>query len=76
MNIDPQGISIKDWCDSMVHELDSFGPIPVLQGEEDWQQWAIDLYRYPGIAARNPPDPRGFDDFYTWARQFNLAVIL
>lgn len=76
MNIDPRGLTIKEWCDYMVDELIAYGQAPVLQSETDWQLWGQHVSQLPGIAAKNPPDPRHFDNFYDWAERFNLTVLL
>jgi hypothetical protein len=76
MNINPVGLSIKEWCDYMVDELVQFGQAPVLQDERDWQRWGQDICRLPGVAGFNPPNPGLFDNFYEWAERFNSAVPL
>jgi hypothetical protein len=76
MNINPVGLSIKEWCDYMVDELLQYGQVPYLQDELNWQDWGQELCNLPGIAGFNPPNPRFYDNFYGWAERFNSAVIL
>jgi len=76
MNINPIGMTVRDWCDWMVSELRQYGLVSVLDQERNWKQWAIRVSELPGLAGLNPPDPRGFDDFYEWANRFNGAVQL
>lgn len=76
MNINPAGLTIKEWCDFMVSELDAFGQAPILDDEADWRTWGQQVLLLPGLAAFNPPNPRDFDDFFEWASRFNAAVPL
>lgn len=75
MNINPIGMTIKDWCDIMVEELIDLGQAPYVQND-DWQQWGREVLRLPDVAAFNPPDPTFFDNFYEWAQRFNSTVLL
>lgn len=76
MNIQPVGLSIKEWCDYMVDELIQFGQAPQLIEEKDWQEWGSRVCAMPGVAAFNPPNSILFDNFYDWAERFNLTVSL
>lgn len=76
MNINPRGLTVKEWCDYMVDELMQYGQAPVIQDETDWQEWGQQICKLPTIAGFNPPDPRFFNNFYDWAERFNSAVVL
>lgn len=76
MNINPRDMPVKEWCDYMVDELLSYGQVPYLQDETEWQDWGQRICKLPGISGFNPPDPRFYDNFYDWAERFNSAVLL
>lgn len=77
MNIDPRGIPIREWCDSMVQELDGYGQVPELgEDESQWQVWAQNLMLLEKIAGNCPPNPMDYTDFYEWAQLFNMTVLL
>lgn len=72
--VDPRGLTVLDWTDSMVFPLiDSVRP-PKLENPEAWQSWALEVIQAPGIAQLNPPDPRFQDDWREWAIRFNETV--
>ena len=76
MNIYPRNLTVKQWCDFNVPQLATYGQVPFLVDETQWQLWGIEICKNPGIAAFNPPNPLFFSDFYDWAERFNSAVPL
>jgi len=72
--IDPRGLGVLDWTDSMVFPLiDSIRP-PRLNNPEDWRGWAFEVVQAPDIAQLNPPDPRLYEDWREWAIRFNETI--
>lgn len=72
--IDPRGMTVTDWCDTVTHTLRQYGPIPVLLTAESWPRWAVEVLQIPQVFKYSPPDPRGFDSWQEWAFRFNQAV--
>ena len=63
--IDPHGMTVLDWSDSVILALDSAWSIPRLDDEERWQDWGVTLLR--AFAQRAIPDPYEFTDWRDWA---------
>ncbi len=76
MNIDPRGLSVTDWCDAMVLQLDPYGTTPRLDDSSEWQDWASEVVQFSGIDKQSPPDPFDFTNWGEWAMRFNQAVTL
>lgn len=76
MTIDPRDMSVKEWCDYMVLELDVFGAAPILLDPDKWKDWARVVIEFPGVSKFGPPRPESFDDWRQWAIRFNQAVTL
>ena len=74
MSIDPRGLSLIDWADSMAHLLPSDLNLIRLDNEDAWHRWGANIIESPTIAAQSPPRPYNFDDWREWAFQFNLTV--
>lgn len=67
--IDPQGLSIQQWSDAVISDINTSWPLGVLQSEDAWQEWATGLVRAPELAQRVLPDPYGFSDWRAWAER-------
>lgn len=73
--IDPRGVSLFDWTDSMSFPLFDLGARPPrLDDESYWKEWALNVIENATIASKSPPDPRHFEDWREWAYRFNQAV--
>lgn len=65
--INPVGMSLRDWADSVVLALGSTWSFGALQDEAEWRDWAVGFVRAQPFAQRGPPDPYRFDDWREWA---------
>lgn len=68
--IDPRTVDLQFWADSVVFDLEQFGPIGRLENEAEWQDWGAGLIGINGISQRNPPSPYQYDDWKEWAIRF------
>jgi hypothetical protein len=69
----PYGLSLNDWADQVTYELQSAGPVPVLNGTE-WHDWAERLLELNPTLQQAAPSPQGFTDWQDWAARFVFAV--
>ena len=67
--IDPRGLTIQEWADAVIADLNTSWPLAVLRAGDDWQEWATGLVRAPELAQRVLPDPYGFPDWRDWAER-------
>lgn len=66
----PSTLSLRDWADQAVFNLDSFGSFPKLADENKWQDWAACFHLNVGLSTKGLPNPYGFDDWVKWAQRF------
>ena len=71
--IDPLGMSMRDWCDSMVMHLEPHSHSARLD-DDNWQQWAAWFTTAPNLSQNHAPNPYAFDDWREWAKSFNNAM--
>lgn len=80
MIIDPHGMTVTEWCDQMVDELQSSALVPKLLDPTAWKQWAFSLVGLPAVSRFNPPNPFSYgdgpDDWMVWADDFNRTSTL
>ncbi len=74
--IDPRGLSVMDWTDSMSFLLDSESPIMRLDNPDNWRIWARNFIGDPDLVGQNMPDPDYFEDWEEWAMRLNSTVDL
>jgi hypothetical protein len=74
MTIDPRGLTVTDWCDSMALPLSVVMTPQTLLDPDDWIDWANNVIQVPAISALRPPQPDGFADWIEWAIRFNSTV--
>lgn len=72
MIIDWKGFTVIEWSDYVSSEFD--GPIPRLDDEEKWRDWARVLISLPQVRSQLPPAPDGYEHWYDWATDFNKTV--
>lgn len=72
--IDPRGLTLQDWCDSVALGLANFAPPPRLMDAALWREWANTVIQIPAVALFSPPDPQQFTHWYDWAERFVQAV--
>lgn len=67
--IDPRGMTLRDWADSVILSIPDVWSLPRLDDEARWQDWAVALLRAQPFATQVVPDPYGFDDWREWAQR-------
>lgn len=65
--INPVGMTLKDWADSIVLSVGDAWSFGKLLDENDWQNWAVGFVRASNFTQRVVPDPYEFDDWRDWA---------
>lgn len=65
----PHGLTVQQWADAVIADLNPSWPLGHLTSEGDWQNWATGLVRAPELAQRILPDPYGFTDWRDWAER-------
>lgn len=75
--IDPSYMSVREWTDFMVPNLEQYGNLGRLSRDDEWRAWGAQLLNLPGISGSIVPDPYQFDDWRTWAQRCvqNLSVV-
>jgi hypothetical protein len=68
--VDPRGMDIQYWADTLCLDLDEYAVIPQLSDPLKWQDWAAGLISISGISQQNPPSPYFYDDWREWAYRF------
>jgi len=76
MNIDPRGLTLRQWADTMSLVLDKTIQVERLDHNEEWREWATNILRTPSIEGQNVPNPYQFNDWREWAMRFNQVVDL
>ena len=65
--VDPRGMTLREWCDSVILAVGDAWSFGRLDDEAHWQEWAAGFVRAPGFASQAIPDPYGFKDWREWA---------
>ncbi len=65
--INPVGMSLKDWADSVVLSVSDAWSFGRLDNEDEWQSWAKAFVVANGYSQLNVPDPYQFSDWREWA---------
>jgi len=66
----PGTLTLSDWADQAVFNLDSYGSFPKLVSDDLWQEWAVCFLLNTGLSNKGLPNPYGFDDWRLWAQRF------
>jgi hypothetical protein len=74
--INPTGMTVTDWTDSMVYSLEKYGSVSRLDDPEQWHGWAFGVIAFPYVGSQNPPNPVNYSDWLDWAYAFTRAVNL
>lgn len=61
----PTLMSLHDWADQLCLDLNQYGVIGKLAGE-DWRTWGYQLF---STVPFNLPDPMAFDTWSAWAER-------
>jgi hypothetical protein len=69
----PTTLTLNDWADQIVLDLDSLGVFGKLVDLE-WQNWAAQFLNNQSLPS-NLPNPYSFDDWKEWAIRFSEAFI-
>lgn len=65
--IDPTGMTLRDWADSLMLSNGDAWSFGRLTDESEWQGWAANFVRAQPFAQRTVPDPYQFTDWREWA---------
>jgi len=65
--INPTGLTLRDWADSVVLTVGDAWSFGKLADETEWQPWAVGFVRASPFTQRALPDPFQFDDWREWA---------
>lgn len=64
----PHGLTVSDWADQVVLDLDRYGAFSKIV-DGDWQNWGVQFLNN-GTLGRAMPNPYGFDNWIDWAERF------
>jgi hypothetical protein len=67
MAVDPRGMSLLDWADSVILSANDAWDFGRLDDPDHWQDWAVGLVRASPFTQRVLPDPYQFTDWRDWA---------
>lgn len=67
--IDPRGMTLRDYADSLVLSVDAAWSFGKLEDEADWQSWAVGFVRANNFAQQLPPNPYMFSNWRDWAER-------
>lgn len=65
----PTTLSLQDWADQIVLDLDSYGSFGRLDDLTNWQNWAMQFLNNSSLG-RNFPNPYYFTNWRDWAERF------
>lgn len=65
----PVNMTLQDWADQIVLDLDSFGAFGRLLDDSGWQAWGMQFVNNAGLK-ENIPIPYSFQDWKEWAERF------
>lgn len=69
--IDPAYLTVTEWTDFMVTNLEQFGNLPRLDDPNGWRDWALALLNLPALSGSIVPDPYQFETWTAWAMRLN-----
>lgn len=75
--INPQFLTVREWTDFMVPNLEQYGNLGRLDRDEEWREWGVALLNLRALSGSIIPDPYQFDDWRSWAQRCveNLSVV-
>lgn len=65
----PSHISLRDWADQIILDLDPYGRIGKLEDDTKWQDWGMQLINNTSLP-ETIPVPYYFNDWRDWAQRF------
>ena len=73
--IDPRGMTLQDWTDSMTFELEreDSGTVAPMVGD-DWREWGERVIRLLVQNQQHAPAPDQFDDWREWGQRLQLYL--
>lgn len=66
----PAIMGLRDWADSIILDLSTYGALIRLDDEDKWQEWALQFCVISGLSQKNVPYPYDFADWRSWAQRF------
>lgn len=70
----PTHMSLMDWADQIVLDLENKVPAQRLNDMGDWQRWAEQFVLAVQLGGNNIPDPYEFESWRDWADGFCKAL--
>lgn len=67
--INPVGMTLLDWADSVILATPDTWALGRLDDPDRWQDWAMGLVRASSTTQCALPDPFQFDDWREWAQR-------
>ena len=65
----PTYMSLRDWADQVILDLDPYGTVGRLDDITKWQDWGMQLINNTSLP-ETIPVPYYFDDWQDWAQRF------
>jgi len=65
--IDPHGMTLLDWADSVILSVGDAWSFGSLEDEARWQDWAASFVRAANFSEQAVPSPYAFNDWREWA---------
>lgn len=69
----PRYMTLQEWADRIILDLDIYGSFGKLENPDEWRQWGVQFLNNSTIG-RNLPNPNGFEDWESWAERFVGAL--
>jgi len=70
----PTYMSLNDWADQIILDLDAYGSFGRLDDVTQWQNWAVQFLNNTDIG-KNPPNPFQYDNWQDWAERLCQCLI-
>jgi hypothetical protein len=65
--INPAGMSLMDWADSVVLSVNDAWAYGKLEDESAWQDWAVAFSKASPFSQQVIPNPYDFENWRDWA---------
>lgn len=65
--IDPRGLTVVEWADYVVPEVEAYGNVGRLDDADDWRAWANRVASLSEMQKRGVPSPFQFTGWEEWA---------
>ena len=72
--INPVGMSLRDWADSLILTTNASWSFGRLDDEEHWQAWGAEFRNANPFSTQQVPDPYAFSTWQEWAMRSYLML--